>query len=252
MQKMLVLLAAGLLISCTPDGSEENTGPEDVDTDGDGWPDAYERRIGTNPGAADPDSDGDGLPDDLERRMGTNEHDADSDDDGIPDGDEDPDGDHLPTWFELKIHSNPADDGSDNDEPDGWGDQDGDGLIDWLEFAQNSDPFKKDTDGDGVNDLDESNEPELDATNPDSDGDGIGDGEDAFITPEGCSDRDSGVRHTYNSCVGGVWHTITVRYYLRECPGEPVEVMPLTIEDLNTGQPCDETPSGPPPLSEVQ
>ncbi len=252
MRFLLIGICLGILLSCSGGEKAKDRGPGDVDTDNDGWTDRYEEQIGTNPYGPDQDSDKDGIPDVLERRLGTNEHDNDSDDDGIPDGKEDPDKDGLPTWFELKTGTNPGNNGSDNEIPDGFGDQDEDGLIDFLEFAGGTDPFKADTDEDGLDDWKESNDLELDGTNPDSDGDGIKDGDDPFYTPNGCTDTDTNVRHAYNSCINATYHTLSVRYYIRRCPGEPDQVFHVIEKDVPTGQLCDESPSGPPRLEDVQ
>ena len=116
-----------------------------------------------------------------------------------------------------------------------------------------TDPFKTDTDGDGLDDYEESNDPDLDGANPDSDGDGIKDGEDIFpATPEGCTDSDTNVRHTYNSCIGGKYHTLSVHYYLRRCPDLPDEVLHVIEKDVPTEEPCNQPPSSPPNLSDLQ
>lgn len=216
-----------------------------TDTDNDGWTDEYEKKIGTNPYGKDPDSDHDGIPDELERRLGLNEHANDSDGDGTADKDEDPDNDGLPTWFELKIESDPGNNSTDDDLPDGFGDQDEDQLIDYLEFSMGTDPFKKDTDGDGLDDYEESNDPNLDGAKADSDGDGIKDGKDPFYTPEGCTDRKTDVTHAFSSCINGKYHMITVRYYVRSCRDRESAVLYEVIKDVETDQPCDEPPSKP-------
>jgi len=252
MRFILIGMCLASLLSCSAGDESKNKVPADTDTDNDGWTDRYEEQIGTNPFGPDLDSDGDGIPDVLEQRLGTNEHAADSDGDGIPDGKEDPDEDGLPTWFELKIGSDPGDKGDDNDLPDGFGDQDGDGLVDYLEFAMGTDPFKTDTDGDGLDDEEESQDPELDGTNPDSDGDGIKDGDDPLITPQGCTDSDTNVTHTYNSCIGGRFHTLTVRYYIRRCQDAPDQTVHVIEQDVPTEEPCNQAPSEPPRLSDLQ
>jgi len=252
MRYLIIGICIAFFLSCSNEGETTTNEVDTTDTDGDGWTDSYEEMIGTNPYGADLDSDSDGIPDALERRLGTNEHSNDSNGDGKTDDKEDPDEDGLPTWFELQIGSDPGDKGDDNDFPDGWEDQDGDGLIDFLEFGFGTDPFKKDTDGDGLDDNEESQDYDLDGTNPDSDGDGIIDGEDPAITPEGCTDTDSKVTHAYNTCINGKYHTLTVRYYIRRCQGEADQVFYIIIDDVPTSEPCDEAVKQPPPLSEIQ
>lgn len=61
----------------------------DLDSDFDGMPDCYERRLGLDPQEARDgrmDSDGDGLSNADEYRLGTKLRNADSDNDGMPDG----------------------------------------------------------------------------------------------------------------------------------------------------------------------
>ena len=146
-----------------------------VDTDGDGYPDAYEDRVGTNlndilsfPSPAT-DSDGDGVPDKEEIDDKTDpfspEPRKDTDNDGLPDHldpdplDPDTDGDGLP-------------DGTDPDPltPDPSRDTDNDGLPDILD----PNPKNPDTDGDGVPDGEEVDRG-TNPTNPDTDNDGIQD-----------------------------------------------------------------------------
>ena len=91
------------------------------DTDGDGLPDAWERRYGLDPkNAADAtaDSDGDGLDNLTEMKIRTTPNRMDSDHNGVKDGDEDSDGDGLRNSIELKTASNPWEADSNNDGTD--------------------------------------------------------------------------------------------------------------------------------------
>lgn len=147
------------------------TDPTNPDTDGDGLVDGEEDLNWNgivDPGESDPldptdppqidpnlDSDGDGIPDALEIRTGTNPYSADTDCDGIPDGEED------------KNKNGKVDAGeTDPRNPD----TDGDGLLDGVEvgktsspdpschFSGDADPTTKtnplnpDSDGDGIPD----------------------------------------------------------------------------------------------------
>ena len=67
---------------------------ENVDTDNDGLPDAFELELGWNPNSAD--ADGDGLTDTQEFAAGTDPNNADTDGDGVNDLDE-----------VINLHSNP-------------------------------------------------------------------------------------------------------------------------------------------------
>jgi hypothetical protein len=145
-----------------------------VDSDGDGFSDAFEQRLSSDPAdsmavpagvvtsdlnrrvrVSDPDRDG--LPTAEELRLGTDPDSMDSDLDGIADG------------AEVLSSGDPV--GSGERYPD----RDGDGLSDSYETENGSDPLRLDTDADGLRD-----DLELvvgsDPRNPDSDGDGIADG----------------------------------------------------------------------------
>ena len=129
-------------------------GNPNVDTDGDGLSDAYEKEIGTDPN--NPDTDGDGLTDGEEvNKYHTNPLNPDTDGDGLKDGDE-----------VHKYHTDPL-------KPD----TDGDGLTDGEEVNKyHTDPLKPDTDGDGLTDGDEVHKYKTDPLNPDTDGGSVNDG----------------------------------------------------------------------------
>ncbi len=103
-----------------------------LDSDGDGMPDASEIANGLNP--YDPtdaglDPDGDGLTNLQEYQLGTNPHVFDTDGDGLSDGQE------------IALGTNPL-----------VADTDGDGLTDGQEVAVGSNPLNPDSDGDGIPD----------------------------------------------------------------------------------------------------
>jgi hypothetical protein len=159
-----------------PGWKEPHSNPKNRDTDGDGYPDGWEKTNGydptdpdshpnTNPGSAD-DSDHDGLPDWWEIAVGLDPLDGTGDNGaaGDPDGDgltnkEEFDG--APGWKEP--HSNPKNRDTDGDGyPDGWEkirgydptdpnshpsngsgsstDSDNDGFPDWWEIEEGTDP----------------------------------------------------------------------------------------------------------------
>ncbi|MFN8368130.1 MAG: OmpA family protein [Candidatus Kapaibacterium sp.] len=146
----------------------------DLDSDGDGIPNAEERRLGLDPKVSD--TDGDGLSDFEEINVThTDPKKADSDGDGLTDKEEvvfksspikiDTDGDGLSDQEEMIRATNP-------NAPD----TDGDGLLDGDEIKRyGSDPTKADGDGDGLNDADELRY-DTNPRNPDTDGDGLFDG----------------------------------------------------------------------------
>ncbi|WP_136600595.1 DUF7343 domain-containing protein [Salinigranum halophilum] len=146
----------------------------DVDGDGLGNREEFERGTGFDTR----DTDGDGLADGPE--LNTHETDptsTDTDDDGLADGVEvdnqqtnptetDTDGDGLDDGVEVATH------GTDPTDTD----TDGDGLADGAEVTEyQTDPTDTDTDGDGLDDGPEVNVHETDPTNPDTDGDGLDD-----------------------------------------------------------------------------
>jgi hypothetical protein len=125
------------------------SGPGGISTPGDG---------GGNNGHQD--SDGDGYPDDWEKDHGYDPNDPDDHPGHTnPDGshtDLDTDGDGLPDWWEVENGLDPTDSAGGNGAN---GDPDDDGLTnkeefegneDWLEGSSN--PLNRDTDGDGYPD----------------------------------------------------------------------------------------------------
>ena len=85
----------------------------------------------------DVDSDGDGLTDSFEREIGTDPFNPDTDGDGVDDGDE------------LYQGTDPKS----GDEENGSADPDHDGLAKWLEDVIGTDWKNADSDGDGVDDF---------------------------------------------------------------------------------------------------
>ncbi len=140
----------------------------ELDSDGDGIPDAYEEQIGTDPHSKD--SDEDGIEDGAEVIMDLNPLSDDTDGDGTPDAQEDDDGDGLTLQEEFNHGTYPWSDDSDVD-----------GISDWEEINNyRTDPMDPDTDGDGIEDGDEI-KLGIDPTLPDSDGDGIPDDRERFF-----------------------------------------------------------------------
>lgn len=141
----------------TPEPTVEPTpepADEELDTDGDGLPDAREEELGTDPN--NPDTDGDGLSDGDEVNIHfTDPLNPDSDDDGISDGNE------------VNVY------GTDPNNAD----TDGDLFYDGGELIRGTDPLNPDTDGDGLLDGQEEYIFLTDPLNPDTDGDGVSDGD---------------------------------------------------------------------------
>jgi len=167
-----------------------NGGLTPPDTDGDGKFDAY-----------DLDSDGDGIPDAIEKGTDPNNT-VDTDKDGIPDyRDLDSDDDGIPDAIEKGTDpNNPVDTDGDGIPDYRDTDSDNDGIPDSVEKgADGNKPV--DTDGDGVpdyKDLDSDNDGIPDSvekgavgTKPvDTDGDGVPDYRDLDSDGDGVSDAD--------------------------------------------------------------
>lgn len=104
-----------------------------TDSDNDGWPDRYEKKLGADPNdpktSPDPlaDSDLDGLVNEKERDWGTDPTDPDTDNDNLSDSQE-------VVWKKSDPHVS---------------DTDHDGLNDFLEILHGTDPRIPDSDGDG-------------------------------------------------------------------------------------------------------
>jgi outer membrane protein OmpA-like peptidoglycan-associated protein len=143
--------------------------PSNLDTDGDGLRDGYEREIGTDP--LNPDTDGDGLTDGQEvLEIKTDPLNPDTDGDGLQDG------------AEVNTH------GTDPLNPD----TDEDGLSDGAEVLEHgTDPLNPDSDGDGLQDGVEVNTVKTDPLNPDSDLDKLTDGEEVNIHHSDPLNRDT-------------------------------------------------------------
>ena len=166
----------------------------DADWDGDGATNAEEYRRDTLLNV--PDTDGDGMPDGWEIRNGTDplwpDADRDPDRDGLANAGEydwqtdplapDTDGDGMPDGWEDRNQLNPL------DPTDGDPDDDGDGLTNAEECAWGTDPRNDDCDGDGLKDGEER-DAETDPRNADTDSDGLPDGWEVDNGLEPRSDR---------------------------------------------------------------
>src|SRR5262245_32328658 len=88
-------------------GGQGFAAPDMSDSDGDGMPDVWESRYGTDPlvNDAGSDSDGDGVPNYAEFRTGSLPLAQDSNGDGIPDGENDSDGDGVRNIVEVRTGS---------------------------------------------------------------------------------------------------------------------------------------------------
>jgi hypothetical protein len=109
------------------------------------------------------DSDGDGYPDDWEKAHGYDPTDPDSN----PLHDSDPknadsDGDGIPDWWEVDNGLDPTNPNDAKEDPDG------DGLTNKEEFENGTDPNLPDTDGDGYPDGWEVDNPPNNPTDPGS------------------------------------------------------------------------------------
>ncbi len=137
-----------------PIAARKITSVSTMDSDGDGYSDAYELSHGLDPIGLD--ADGDGLSDAEEVALGTDPLIVDTDGDGISDK------------YEVLVGMNPLN-GS-----DGASDNDGDGLSNIEEYLLGTNASSIDTDGDGLNDA-------LEVTlrtnplNADTDADGMSD-----------------------------------------------------------------------------
>jgi gliding motility-associated-like protein len=162
----------------------------DLDSDGDGIPDAIEKGTDPNnpvdtdkdgiPDYRDLDSDGDGIPDAIEKGTDPNNP-VDTDKDGIPDyRDLDSDGDGIPDALEKGTDpNNPVDTDKDGIPDYRDLDSDGDGIPDAIE--KGTDPNNPvDTDKDGIPDY----------RDLDSDGDGIPDAVEKGTDPNNPVDSD--------------------------------------------------------------
>lgn len=148
-----------LVPTAQPRVVEEAAPSTDVDSDGDGLPDAQEAQVGTDPASAD--TDGDGATDGNEIAAGTDPLAAPVE--------QAPATDTAPT--EPEGSTAPVEPGFDSD---------GDNLTDAVEQEIGTDPFNPDSDGDGLSDFVEVgfDAESATGTNPalwDSDGDGVSD-----------------------------------------------------------------------------
>jgi hypothetical protein len=158
--------------------------PEDMD--GDGIPDADERRLGTNP--MNPDSDMDGIPDGREVGPGPMFMGRDTDMDGMIDAlDPDDDGDGIPTRDELGADAMMPRN-TDGSVPMGMGTSDM--IPDYLDADDDGDgiPTRTERMAEGMMDLDMDMTPAH--RDLDSDGDGVADSVEAGAMPGMPADTD--------------------------------------------------------------
>ncbi|HEM45417.1 MAG TPA: hypothetical protein ENO23_00060, partial [Alphaproteobacteria bacterium] len=172
-----VLLAAALVLAIAPRAAAAGVDDGAVivplqlladepdpyaDYDGDGLTNGEEQALGTD--AFRRDTDGDGIDDADEIPLGTDPIDADTDDDGLDDGtelllgtdplDADSDGDTLSDGAEVTAGTNPLD-------PD----TDGDSFADAADFCPLWDsPENLDTNGDGIGDVCQCGDVDLDGS----------------------------------------------------------------------------------------
>lgn len=117
------------------------------------------------------DSDGDGLPDEYENRIGTNPLLTDSDSDGLPDG-----------YEVLTLGSDPLNTNSySNIVSDADYDNDSDELSNYQEYQLRTDPMRPDSDFDGLTDGQETNTHHTNPLDEDTDDDGISDGDEIAL-----------------------------------------------------------------------
>jgi hypothetical protein len=147
MRKFISLFGLIVLVSTFIPASPGYSELHEPDTDGDGWPDEYEIKLGTNPqktedkpGSMD-DPDMDGLTNLEERDIGTDPTDPDTDDDGLSDAQE-----TLRGFSDPRVADTDNDGSSDlNEALDGTNpcrpDTDGDGWLDGAERTAGSDPL---------------------------------------------------------------------------------------------------------------
>lgn len=144
------------------DGPGDHVSIRHVDSDGDGWLDAYDNcPVVVNPDQAN--HDGDALGDAC---------DPDDDNDGLPDG------------WEEEYGMNPA------DSSDVELDDDGDGLTNLQEYRRGTRPDMADTDSDGAGDRLDNCPRNFNADQGDLDGDGDGDVCDEDADGDGVSNGD--------------------------------------------------------------
>ena len=170
-----------------------------IDDDNDGIPDTDEGAPSQDtdrdgiPDYKDTDSDGDSILDSVELGVDTDSdttpdfRDLDSDNDGILDsieGTTDTDGDLTPNYKDLD-----SDGDTKTDELEGTGDIDGDGIANYIDSNDTTyaDQTINDSDGDGISDIDEGSE-----TDVDTDSDGIPDYLDLDSDNDSKTDKDEG------------------------------------------------------------
>jgi hypothetical protein len=164
---------------------QENTYPNDPDSDDDDLSDGYEVLI-LSIDPLNPDTDFDDLFDGEEVNIYfTNPAVNDTDSDGLLDGSEvkiygtlpknnDTDADNMPDGWEVNYGLNPTN-ALDNET-----DADSDGLTNVFEYQNGINPTLNDTDSDGISDWTELNVYNSNPANNDTDNDNMGDGWEIF------------------------------------------------------------------------
>lgn len=144
--------ASSAAVKISINGLKDSINPQDgggsqpaADSDSDGLPDEYEKRLGTDP--SNKDTDGDGVDDGDEIEAGTDPLNPDS----VPIGGTDGEG----TDGGGTDGGGTNGGGTDGGGTDGSTDSDGDGLDDDDEIPPGTDPNNPDSDGDGAKDGDE-------------------------------------------------------------------------------------------------